>query len=49
MAPTSGYLGVALLQYATCRGMYYSFMALEMRVLEHAQRRESCEELSLAE
>ena len=41
------YLGVALLQSATCRWMYYNAKTLEIRVLEHAQRCESCEELSL--
>ena len=42
------YLGVALLQQsATCNWMYYNAKTLAIRVLEHAQRCESCEELSL--
>jgi hypothetical protein len=42
-------LGVALLQSVTCRWMYYNAKTLEIRVLEHAQRCESCKELSLVE
>jgi hypothetical protein len=40
------YKGVALLRSATCRWMYYNAETVEIRVLEHAQRCESCEELS---
>ena len=36
-----------VISQTTCRWMYYNAKTLEIRVLEHVQRCESCEELSL--